>query len=417
MTRVASLISGVKIMDDIMCAFEQKQTGSSVYSLVTVKNSTLLLTLFAATLLAGCTGSGGSGSSSTSQTQAVKYSSVDLNMYPMNKVVCDPMASIAPNPAISGGLKADLYYLGQGQTHYNDVESYINYGHHSDQTMFFTDLNVPTRNFTAGFVMQNDELVEDDAGNDLLEWFGLHFESVLHLAPNQPEGLYQFAVLSDDGAVFKIQGGDGWVNMINDDLTHPTQMGCSTITVNMTHQSAIPMQLDYFQGPRYQIALVLMMRPVSSATPPAESMCGQNGNYLYFNPDNDSSPQPAYHQLIQDGWAPLTADNFSLENQAVYNPCAQGQIPVISGVTTTKITSTSFELDWTTDIASSSQVIFQAPGQAQSSITVADNILSTTHRVTVVGLQVGTAYTVQAASISDTFGKAVSVSSTVTTSH
>ena len=409
MTRWASLISGVNIMDDKT----QKQTGSFVYSLA---SSTLLLLLFGAGLLAGCTG-GGSGSSSSSSAPQVKYSSVDLNMYPMNKTVCDPLTSIAPNPAISGGLKADLYYLAQGQTQYNDVESYINYGIHSDQTMFFTDLNVPTRNFTAGFVMQNDELVEDDAGNDLLEWFGIHFESVLQLAPNQPEGLYQFAVLSDDGAIFRVQGGDGWTTLISDDLTHPTKMGCSTITVNMTHQSTIPMQLDYFQGPRYQIALVLMMRPVSSSTPPAESMCGQNGNYLFFNPDNDSSPEPAYTQIVQDGWAPLTAQNFTLANQAVYNPCAQGQIPVISTVTSTKITANSFELDWTTDIASSSQVIFQAPGQAQSSITVADNILSTTHRVTVVGLTANTPYSIQAASISDTFGKATGVNMTVTTTR
>jgi hypothetical protein len=352
---------------------------------------------------------------STSSTNPI-VSKYDLNMYPVNKLVCDPLTSTAANPAIDGGLKASLSYLQASQPRYSDIGDFFANAYQAEQTIFFTNLNVPTRNFTEGFSIGNNELVTDDQGNALLEWFGLNFQANLGLAADQPEGYYQFALLADDGAIFQVANSEGsWQTIVNDDGEHQTQMACATQTVYLTHASQIPMQVNYFQGPRYQIALVLMMRLVSDPNSiPAESLCGQSGNYLFFNPDNNSSPQPAYNQLLTDGWSTIEPGNFSLFAQAVYNPCVAGQNPVISNVQVSKVTENSFEMTWTTDIPSSSQVLVQQ-GQNPSTLTTSDNVLRTNHDVIVQDLATNATFSAEPVSISDSFGKTIGASQAVQT--
>jgi hypothetical protein len=378
----------------------------------------LFLSIFTLGFLSGCSNSGSSGSNSAVNATATNnlVSKYDLNIYPVNKLVCDPLVSTAPNPAINGGLRAALYYLQSGQPRYSDVSDFFANAYKADQTLFLTNLNVPTRNFTEGFSIDDNELVTDDQNNTLLEWFGLHFEANLGLAADQPEGYYQFALLADDGAILQMSTAEGnWQTVVNNDGLHQTQMGCSTQTVYLTHASQIPIQVSYFQGPRYQIALTLMMRLVSDPNSiPAESLCGQSGNYLFFNPDTGSSPQPAYTQLLGDGWTTLEPSNFTLFDKAIYNPCVAGQNPVISNIQVSNVTSTSFEMTWTTDIASSSQVMTQQ-GSNPSTLTISDNVLRTSHDVIVQSLSANTAYSAQPVSISDSFGKTIGTAQTVQT--
>jgi hypothetical protein len=129
--------------------------------------------------------------------------------------------------------------------------------------ILMSEINVPARSFSAGF---------PGAPADLFEWFqiavgplglqGLEaFERSLPrtklFIPNT--GDYQFRTLSDDGVRIYIDGK----LVVDDPTVHaPRTRDSSTVRLEAGwHDFA----LRYFQGPRYQIALVLSWRAVGHA--------------------------------------------------------------------------------------------------------------------------------------------------------
>lgn len=130
-------------------------------------------------------------------------------------------------------------------------------------SILMSEINVPARSFSAGF---------PGAPADLFEWFqiavgplglqGLEaFERSLPrtklFIPNT--GDYQFRTLSDDGVRIYIDGK----LVVDDPTVHaPRTRDSSTVWLEAGwHDFA----LRYFQGPRYQIALVLSWRAVGHA--------------------------------------------------------------------------------------------------------------------------------------------------------
>jgi len=338
---------------------------------------------------------------------ALQKAAYDVNIFPINQLVCDPFEGpYTPEPG--GGLQAALYYYSAEPASSGSVESFIANATKSDQNLFFAQVDVPTRNFSTGFSKQDGTFLTDDNGNVLIEWFALRFNSVLQLGLDQPEGLYQFAILSDDGSILQMDNSDGTQSvLINNDGTHPTRMGCSTQKLNLTHESQIPIQLDYYQGPRYQIAAVVMMR-LAQPNDPQDLLCGQEGNYLYFNPDQNSAPEPAYTDLLARGWTVVGPANYVIPSSAGFNPCTVGQPPVISNLQLTALSYSSFQATWTTDIPATSQLDYTNTMNLTETLTTADNYLRTQHSVIVTGLANNTLYSVEAVSISDNYGKTIS---------
>jgi hypothetical protein len=262
------------------------------------------------------------------------------------------------------GLYANLSYLPNGQTgQYSGVEDLISMSTPVGDDIYFSQLNVPTRLFTEGFAAGNGSLLTDPSGNVLIEFFALQFQSVIHLGANDTPGLYQFAILSDDGAIMYLPLNDdtsndsGYVEFINNDGDHPTTMGCATDAIRFDSDTQLPMKLDYYQGPRYEIALQLMWRQVPDDQPTtlADPACGQSGNYTFFDPDNTpSTPQPLYNDMLARGWKPLAQDNFSIPSSVLSNPCgSQPACPVSVSTTTSTSTSTSTSGGTTTATATS----------------------------------------------------------------
>src|SRR5690606_14743983 len=108
--------------------------------------------------------------------------------------------------------------------------------------------------------------VNDDNGDRLIEYFAMRFQTKLKLNPDQQPGEYEIALLSDDGAEVRLKDGDNIQTLISDPYKTPTKMMCSTTKINFTEEGAsYPLEIDYFQGPRHHIALVLMMRKVTGA--------------------------------------------------------------------------------------------------------------------------------------------------------
>ena len=112
-------------------------------------------------------------------------------------------------------------------------------------TVCMDQYNVPEREFTTGF---------PDVPS-LFEWFALNTRTTI-VAPN--DGEYKFRLISDDGSKLWI---DGQIKIENDGLH---QTAAKDVTVNLK-KGDHTLTLDYFQGPRLKIALVLQWRKPGDA--------------------------------------------------------------------------------------------------------------------------------------------------------
>lgn len=125
-------------------------------------------------------------------------------------------------------------------------------------------------------------------------------ESVIQLGDTDEEGDYQFALLADDGAVMSIDRGNGWEVWVNNNggLAATKLMG-SNQRLSLLRGQRIPVRVDYYQGPRFHIALSLLWRKVASTQSLAEPRFGQSGNSLFFDFNTvPSTPMAAYHELL-----------------------------------------------------------------------------------------------------------------------
>ncbi len=111
-------------------------------------------------------------------------------------------------------------------------------------TVCMEQYSVATRSWTAGF----------PGVVDLFEWFGLRTKTKLQASA---AGLYQFRLNSDDGAKLFI---DGHLVINNDGLHQPKAVDGSLQLSAGSHDVV----LEYYQGPRTQIALELFWIPAGS---------------------------------------------------------------------------------------------------------------------------------------------------------
>jgi hypothetical protein len=182
---------------------------------------------------------------------------------------------------------------------------------------------VKPRNFTRGFKTADGSLLKTAEGKTLMEYFGIHFETVIKLRESDKEGTYQIGILSDDGSIVQILTSNGVLTLDNDG-DHTTKMACSPEAVlNMNHHSEFQMKLDYYQGPRTGISLVFVWRKVNSSKAKSlfEPFCGEDLGFNAFNSTkNRHYPTAAWDSLQKRGWKKLHRDNFFLPNNKV-NPC------------------------------------------------------------------------------------------------
>jgi hypothetical protein len=130
-------------------------------------------------------------------------------------------------------------------------------------SMYLNNINVPTRDFTAGFINQNGDALTDTDGNVLIEYFGLKLRFSLMLPQDYQEGYYQVAVESDDGSLLQtLNENNEMVTLINNDRTQATAAKCANKAIYFDHTTRVPSELYYFQGPRMRIALRLVWRKV-----------------------------------------------------------------------------------------------------------------------------------------------------------
>lgn len=368
--------------------------------------------------LSSCTVRTDSSENLEQSTQGKVYGIMDVNVnkYVSNKIVCDPFD---PGVGIDdqtitydNGIKASLHYRASGMPRMYKSADYVTFGYKSTQDLFMRDINVPTRMFDQGFKTSDGKILNNDNGERLIEYFGLKMNTHIMLTPKDEAGDYEFALLSDDGTTLSIVNGDSKEVLIDNDGDHETRFGCAKRTVNLKRDTMLPIELTYYQGPRYHIANVMLYR--KSTTAGKDAACGSAGNGKFFNPNNDSAPQQAYQSLLDRGWKVLTPQHFVLSKTVTggggddYNPCVQGQAPVISNFAINDIASDTAYFTWNTDIPATAQVQLTNTATGEVTTPVTDNNLRTDHFVTVSGLKKNTTYKVKAVSVSKELGRTIS---------
>jgi len=240
-----------------------------------------------------------------------------------SKTVCDPFANNPDHPAASldHGIVGKLFYLQKEKPRYKKVIDYQTLGTEVDATLFFNQINVPTRKFNEGFINQRGEPLRTPDGDLLYEYFSLRMESLLKLSPQDDPADYQFGLLADDGAILSVDTGSGYEVIVDDDGDHPTKFACATKPVTFATDSKIPIKLNYYQGPRHHIAVILLWRKWPAAGPD-DPACGKQGNGLFFNWNvSPSVPAQTHLNLLARGWKVPEPVNFALPGSIARNPC------------------------------------------------------------------------------------------------
>lgn len=255
-------------------------------------------------------------------TQFNTYTVID-----QKDAVCDPFGK--DDDVVvdsSNGILAKLYSAGGnvGQK----VSDYMKPSMLVSESLIFSKIYVPTRNFQDGFVNGGGDFLIDKAGQKLIEYFAVSFEGRIKLDPRlDEEGVYEFAILSDDGSVLKLDQGQGLMENVNNDGVTSTRMGCASSVVNLSYQSDLSFMLNYLQAPKTEIAVVLMFRKVAEDMIDFQNMnfqkskfCGQSKGYGFFQ-DNGPDDKLIHQDLRNEGFKPLAASNFLLPKSIQKNPC------------------------------------------------------------------------------------------------
>ena len=226
-------------------------------------------------------------------------------------VICDPFDKkniIDPKMGVEGRIYSAGNRLNSAGCAGGVCTSrdYIAMGQKTNAALFMSRIFVPTRDFTEGFGAEGKKVV-DSNNNVLSEWFALDLVSNLVLEDSEADGMYQYAVISDDGATLSAGGTD----IIVHEGEHSPSLKCANqVTVHKKGES-VPFQLTYFQGPRTQISLVLLKRKIVAGQ--SLTNCGTSDGYIA-----DSEVLPA--ALKNKGWSVVKPGNLKLANGS--NLCA-----------------------------------------------------------------------------------------------
>jgi hypothetical protein len=142
-------------------------------------------------------------------------------------------------------LRGDIYFLQAETQHLPNFNQLKPVG-----SIYTTKLNIPTRRFDKGF----------PGVTDRFEWFAIDYNGTFKI---DEAGDIRFRLTSDDGSKLFIDG----ILVIDNDGIHPTEPQTTTINLD---RGIHKIRVQYFQGPRYEVALVL-------------EMAKKGGNYQLFN--------------------------------------------------------------------------------------------------------------------------------------
>lgn len=276
--------------------------------------------------------------------------SLAIKSLPSTQFICEPFGNNNTGNATSG-LKAELAYVDSNLSLSADVKNSYGVKEYfsgasqfvkAPSTLFLSQINAPNQNFDQGFRLSDNSYLSNGSGQKLIEWFAIRMQSLLKLSDQETAGEYELATISDDGS--RVFIGTEEKEIINNDGAHSARMICATETINFTKESKIPLLYFYNQGPRTEIANVLMWRKkTDNSQVGSYKHCGKSDRNKFWNP-SDSSPGEYINDMQADGWKIVGVNNFELPGSQV-NPCATQNTNLISKAQFSSFTNGSAKLD------------------------------------------------------------------------
>ena len=143
-----------------------------------------------------------------------------------------PVAAFGTTVVRPSGLHGEVYHISEHATQLPRFDKLKSCG-----SIYIDSLNIPARAFTEGF----------PGVTTRTEWFAIDYTGRFWI---EKPGPYGFSLISDDGSKLYV---DNRVVIDNDGVHPPTEK-----TETVTLKGGIHLiRVSYFQGPRYNIALVL----------------------------------------------------------------------------------------------------------------------------------------------------------------
>lgn len=202
----------------------------------------------------------------------------------------------------------------------------------SDVKLVLPSIGIPTQSHTNGFMIDGTTLLDprEDSPKKLMEYFALNMSSVFYIPQEsedyksnviQESGSYQFALISDDGAIISVidYQGNFLSELINNDGIHASKMSCSRV-IEITKGEPIPLHLQYYQGPATEIALSLVWRKVEpNSNDDHLENCGKTSQNFYGTVGGGADPAyviddpqagTMWAALVDQGWQVVSSKNL-----------------------------------------------------------------------------------------------------------
>jgi hypothetical protein len=147
----------------------------------------------------------------------------------------DEIPTFGTTIVLPSGLKGEIYNLKSGTSKLPDFKHLKPVG-----VIYTSSLNIPEREFTAGF----------PGVTDRFEWFAIDYSGRFWI---EKPGNYTFRLVSDDGSKLYIDDREE----INNDGSHVVVERDGAVTLSGGIHS---IRISYFQGRRYHLALILEVK-------------------------------------------------------------------------------------------------------------------------------------------------------------
>jgi len=135
---------------------------------------------------------------------------------------------------IANSLKGEVYFIAEGVSSLPHLD-----GQRAAATLYTTAINISPRRFDSGF----------PGIPNRVEWFAIRYTGDFYI---KAEGVYRFRTVADDGCWLVIDGK----TVISDRQGHAPTSASGEIHL---YQGMHQVRLDYFQGPRYDLAMQLFV--------------------------------------------------------------------------------------------------------------------------------------------------------------
>jgi hypothetical protein len=198
-----------------------------------------------------------------------------------------------------------------------------------DASLYLSNLDLPPTWFERGLQTTSGDFVRAPGGAILTQYFLLRLTGKLNLPDGGTPGLYQFALLSDDGSVLRLDAGSGLDYNVDNDGVHQVRFACGGSAVALEAGVQIPFDLHYFQGPPNMVALTLLYRRIGnigdSSPTLTDAACGLGEDSYFFDVSSTATVAKDTWKAETSGvlsrWEVVPPTAFSLPEGTPTNPC------------------------------------------------------------------------------------------------